>query len=163
MNNFHLQYDIIEFTVSSRNITSIHHHADRHDSHVSSHRLCDRAQGGPGRDAQRQRSNVAVAVGGGVRIPKRTERCRPRGVRPGRGAPDARAGGVPGNGPPAPGAQLEESGRAAGRIRLRAGPFAHHPRPPVAPDRGHHRTQRQDRTSLLHQSTVLQVSARAAI
>jgi len=93
-----------------------------------------------------------------VWIQERAERGRPRGVRPGRGAPDARAGGVPRNGSPSPGAQLEEPRRAASRIRLCARTFAHYSRPPVAPDRGHHRAQRQDRTSVLHQSTVLQVS-----
>jgi len=64
----------------------------------------------------RQSSDDGVAVRGGVWIQKRAERGRPRGVRPGRGAPDARAGGVPGNGPPSPSAQLEEPGRAKGRI-----------------------------------------------
>jgi hypothetical protein len=123
----------------------IHCHAYRHASRVGAHRLRDRAPGRvngnrvrgagcPGRDARRQRPVAGVAVGGSVRIPERAERGRPRGLHPGRGTPDARAGGIPGNRPPAPCAQLEEPGRATGRIRLHVRPFTHHPRPLVALD-----------------------------
>jgi len=138
-----------------------HRHAYRHASRIGIHRLRDRAPGRvngdrvrgagyPGRESWRQRSVFRVAVGGSVRIPERAKRGRSRSVHSGRGTSDARAGGVPGNRSPAPCAQLEESGRAAGRIRLHARPFTRHSWPLVALDRGHHRAQRQDRTSVFH-------------
>lgn len=92
-----------------------------------------------------------------MRLPERAERGRARGVRPGCGAADAGARRVPGHGSSAPGAELEEPGRAAGRVRLRPRTFGYHARSPVAPDRGYHRAQRQDRSSVLRQPTVFQV------
>lgn len=138
-----------------------HRHAYRHANRIGAHRLRDRAPGRvngdrvrsagcPGRESWRQRSVSGVAVGGSVRISERAKRGRPRSVHSGRGTSDARAGGIPGNRSSAPCAQLEEPGRAAGRIRLHAGPFTYHSRPLVALDRGHHTTQRQDRTSVFH-------------
>lgn len=142
------------------------YHASRRSSNrIRARRLRGRAPFDGGRPAaiggdaptsvRRRRPGLVVTR---VRVPERAGRGRPRGVRPGRGAPDARASRVPRDGPPATRAQLEGPRGVAGRVRLPAGPVGLHARPPVAPHRGHRRAQRQDRPSVLRQSAVLQAS-----
>lgn len=131
------------------------HHARDHASRRSSHsRLrarglrgqtrTGRASPGPAAASAGRRRDAAVRrrrgpVGRGVRLSERAGRSPARDVRPGRGAPDARAGRVPRHGSPASRPQLEEPRRAASRVRLPARPFGHHARSPVARDRGYHR------------------------
>lgn len=157
------------FPTQTRNQFDIFRNASHSSSELRS-RASDQNDGGDGRAGQqtaraappqqpaRRRQGVR-----GLRFSERARRGRTRDVRRGRGAADTRAGRVPGHGPPESRAELEGPRTVAGRVRLRTEPVGHHARPPVAPDRGHHRAQRQDRTSVFHQSALLQVIRRSRL